>query len=63
MCDSKNNAGADLPNGLDASRVERHFRTDHLLSNLGSRAFSGGMITIVSQVTRFALFMAMTVVL
>jgi len=63
VCDSKNNAGADLPNGLDASRVERHFRTDHLLSNLGSRAFSGGMITIVSQVTRFALFMAMTVVL
>ena len=42
---------------------ERHFRTDHLISNLGKRAFSGGIVTTLSQAARFALYMALTVIL
>ncbi len=47
----------------EAGRNERHFRTDHLLTNLGKRAFSGGIVTIVSQGLRFGLYLALTVVL
>lgn len=48
---------------MQAAHAERHFRTDHLFENLGTRAFSGGVITAVSQASRFGLFMALTVVL
>jgi O-antigen/teichoic acid export membrane protein len=51
-----------LPPG-QANSEEIHFRTDHLLKNLGRRAFSGGLITTIAQGARFALFMALNIVL
>jgi len=55
-------SGGAAPSG-ETSREEAHFRTDHLLNNIGARAFSGGLITSVAQGARFALFMALNVVL
>jgi len=40
---------------LEASRQAEHFSTDHLLGNIGSRAVSGGFITIGAQATKFSL--------
>lgn len=37
------------------SRPEEHFRTDHLLPNIGERAVSGGFVTIGAQGTKFFL--------
>jgi PST family polysaccharide transporter len=51
-----------LPSGQSGAE-EVHFRTDHLLKNLGRRAFSGGLITTIAQGTRFALFMVLNIVL
>ena len=34
---------------------EEHFRTDHLLKDIGHRAISGGMITIAAQGAKFTL--------
>ena len=39
------------------------FRTDHLVKDLGGRAFSGSFVTAVSQAVRFGLYMASTIVL
>lgn len=32
-----------------------HFRTDHLLHNIGQRAMSGGIVTVATQATKFVL--------
>ncbi len=40
-----------------------HFCTDHLLSNLGGRAISGGLVTAVAQAAKFGLYMISTVIL
>ncbi len=56
----------ELPVGILPSSQgaqEAHFRTDHLLKNLGRRAFSGGLITTFAQGARFALFMVLNIVL
>ena len=41
----------------------KHFRTDHLLSNIGHRAVSGGFITISAQAGKFILNFAAAAVL
>jgi O-antigen/teichoic acid export membrane protein len=53
----------NAPLGRENRDNEQHFRTDHLLSNLGSRAFSGGIVTTASQATRLGLYMVLTVLL
>ena len=40
-----------------------HFRTDHLLPNLGSRAVSGGFVTMGAQAAKFALNLTAAAVL
>lgn len=40
-------------NGLATAPVEGHFRTDHLLPNIGRRAVSGGFVTIAMQAGKF----------
>jgi O-antigen/teichoic acid export membrane protein len=42
---------------------DEYFGTSHLRANLGSRALSGGIVTTVSQGARFALYLALTVIL
>jgi O-antigen/teichoic acid export membrane protein len=44
----------------DAATAEqaRHLATDHLLHDIGSRAVSGGFVTVSAQVTKFALTFA-----
>jgi PST family polysaccharide transporter len=42
---------------------EKHFRTDHLLANIGHRAVSGGFITVSAQAGRFVLNFAAAAVL
>ncbi|MGH8022675.1 MAG: lipopolysaccharide biosynthesis protein, partial [Limisphaerales bacterium] len=53
---------AGAQSGEDASYA-RHFQTDHLLANLGSRTVSNGFITITSQVIQFLLTLGSTVIL
>jgi PST family polysaccharide transporter len=48
--------------GKDESN-DRHFQTDHLLTNLKSRTISSGFITFASQGIQFALTMASTMIL
>lgn len=39
-----------------AAEAEReHFRTDHLLQNIGGRAVSGGFVTVTAQAAKFVL--------
>jgi len=40
---------------LNDSLLEEHFRTDHLLHNIGDRAVSGGFVTICAQAAKFIL--------
>lgn len=40
-------------NGLDIVSKTEHFSTDHLLVNIGSRAISGGFITVGAQAAKF----------
>jgi PST family polysaccharide transporter len=40
---------------LEKSHAEEHFRTDHLLHNIGHRAVSGGIATIGAQGAKFML--------
>jgi PST family polysaccharide transporter len=42
---------------------ESHFRTDHLLTNLGQRAVSGGFVTASAQAVKFILNLGSTVLL
>ena len=42
---------------------DRHFRTDHLHSDLGGRTARGGMVTLTSQGVKFLIGIAATVVL
>ncbi len=42
-------------NDLDAASQTEHFSTDHLLHNIGSRAVSGGFVTIAAQAGKFLL--------
>jgi PST family polysaccharide transporter len=44
-------------------RHDKHFRTDHLLINLGGRAISGGLLTAGAQAAKFGLYMLSTVIL
>ena len=46
--------GTKLNDLAPASQVE-HFRTDHLLDNIGHRAVSGGFVTIGAQAAKFLL--------
>lgn len=52
---------------LEQDRVSafeaEHFRTDHLLHNIGRRAISGGFVTVAAQITKFALTFAGTAIL
>jgi O-antigen/teichoic acid export membrane protein len=41
----------------------RHFRTDHLKDDLGSRTARGGVVTVASQGVKFLMGMAATVIL
>lgn len=41
--------------GLPASSEAEHFRTDHLLQNIGHRAVSGGFVTVGAQAAKFFL--------
>lgn len=43
--------------------AERHLKTDHLMKNIGGRAVSGGFVTAVSQVFKFAISLGSAVVL
>lgn len=45
---------AEIDNPAAASEVE-HFRTDHLLQNIGHRAVSGGFVTVGAQAAKFIL--------
>jgi O-antigen/teichoic acid export membrane protein len=45
------------------SGPEKHFSTDHLLTNLGGRAISGGLVTAVAQAVKFGLYIISTVIL
>jgi O-antigen/teichoic acid export membrane protein len=48
----------------DVSAAEGgHFRTDHLLHNIGRRAVSGGFVTVAAQAAKFALTFAGTAIL
>jgi O-antigen/teichoic acid export membrane protein len=46
-----------------ADDPSRHFRTDHLTKNLGSRTARGGLVAITSQGFRFVTSLAATIVL
>lgn len=41
--------------GPVSTPVSEHLRTDHLLHNIGKRALSGGVVTVVAQAAKFAL--------
>lgn len=41
--------------GLATSSKAEHFRTDHLLENIGHRAVSGGFVTVGAQSAKFVL--------
>ena len=45
------------------SSHEEHFRTDHLLHNLGGRILSGGLVTAVAQAVSAGISLASIVVL
>jgi PST family polysaccharide transporter len=51
----KRKMNSSLGTKLEQSHPEEHFRTDHLLADLGHRAVSGGMITIGAQAAKFLL--------
>jgi O-antigen/teichoic acid export membrane protein len=53
----------DKPAGLLEDHNDRHFRTDHLLTNLKQRTISSGFITVASQGLKFVLTMGSTMVL
>lgn len=53
---------AATPADASASQNE-HFRTDHLLENIGHRAISGGFVTFSAQAVQFALNFAAAAVL
>jgi len=46
---------SSLGTKLEESRSEEHFRTDHLIQNIGHRAVSGGIVTIGAQAAKFML--------
>lgn len=50
-------------NDLSAHNPAEHFRTDHLLQNIGSRAVSSGFVTIGAQAAKFILNFAAAAVL
>ena len=51
------------PAELGSSRHERHFATDHLLSDLKGRTVSSGVVTAVAQAIQFVLNLASIAVL
>lgn len=59
---TQESATIDTAPSLDGVH-DRHFETDHLLSNLESRTVSGGFITVSSQGIQFVLTLASTMVL
>lgn len=54
---------AAIPAPPVVSEAEEHFRTDHLLKNIGHRAVSGGFITVGAQAAKFILNFAAAAVL
>jgi O-antigen/teichoic acid export membrane protein len=46
---------AEVNNPAAAAPVADHFRTDHLLKNIGHRAVSGGFVTVGAQGAKFVL--------
>lgn len=46
-----------------AAPHNQHFRTEHLVQNLGKRAISGGVVTAAAQTTKFVLNLTSAVVL
>jgi O-antigen/teichoic acid export membrane protein len=50
-------------NGLVEASEAGHFRTDHLLQNIGHRAISGGFVTIGAQAAKFLLSLVAAAVL
>ena len=52
--------GAEVPH---SAGPEKHFATEHLRSNLGGRAISGGFVTALAQGARFALYFISTIAL
>ena len=51
------------PAAKEESGHDKHFSTDHLLTNLGGRAISGGLVTAAAQAAKFGLYMISTVIL
>jgi PST family polysaccharide transporter len=51
------------PGGTPAGRGDRHFRTDHLASDLVGRSVRGGAVTLASQGVKFVLQVGSTMVL
>jgi PST family polysaccharide transporter len=51
------------PPGSVSNANDRHFRTDHLLTNLKQRTISSGAITLAAQGVKFALTLGSTMVL
>ena len=49
--------------GVASTPVAEHFRTDHLLHNLGKRAVSGGFVLGGAQAAKFAVNFAAAAVL
>ncbi len=44
-------------------RHDKHFSTDHLMTNLGGRVISGGLVTVGAQAAKFGLYFISTVIL
>jgi O-antigen/teichoic acid export membrane protein len=51
------------PADADGQKVDRHLNTDHLVTNLGQRAVSGGFVTAFAQIVKFGLTLGSTVAL
>lgn len=52
----------EVSNSTAAGETD-HFRTDHLLENIGNRAVSGGIVTLSGQAAKFVLNLASAAVL
>jgi PST family polysaccharide transporter len=52
-----------LVTAISSQDQNRHFRTDHLQADLGSRSARGGMVTLSAQVFKFVFSTAATIVL
>ena len=47
----------------DSFEIERHFDTDHLIEDLGSRSVRGGLVTATAQVVKFVVQTGVTMAL